>query len=81
MSRTQTIISGTIYGLWGALGAYRGHQFYMEPKQSKKEPKYYLSNNIFYAFGGTCFYLIPFTLFITAPLEINNLEDYIRGRK
>lgn len=85
-SRSKNIASA-LFGLWGGLGAYRGHQFYNKDYQPsvndgtyRKEPKYYFFTNAAFSVIGSLYYMIPLLAPISIYYELHNLEDFIRGR-
>lgn len=89
-------IGKALFGLWGALGAYRGHKLYNKDYQNnlerynnnnnnisknrQPEPKYYAITNVTCMALGTCFYMTPFLTPFAIYLELSDLEDIIRNR-
>jgi len=80
----------TFYGLWSALGAYRGvqdfnkdfnkqYKNYMENPTSSKKPEYYYIDYIGSSFMGVVCYANPLTLPFFAFAELKDLEKKIRG--
>ena len=93
MNRRTQNIAVAFFGLWGGLGAYRGHKFYNKMHQSNldhhnkyckdvyTEPKhYYIINTGFMVFGAVI-YATPYFAPITIGKELFTMEDYLRGRE
>lgn len=75
------------YGMFGCLGAYRGHQSYCNELQLQfknkyhYEPikKYYYITDIGISLWGVVMYMSPLGCVYCAVCELYNLEKYIRG--
>lgn len=92
MSNSSRRIVNTLYGLWGGLGAYRGHQIYnkdynhniddQKQTNSKKDitTKYYLVSNVGVSLFISMVYICPPFSLVALYHELCNLEDFIRNR-
>ena len=91
MSNLSRRISGTLYGVWGGIGAYRGHQFYNKEANSNTgdknkyggkivEPKYYIISDIGVSLLISMFYICPPFSLVALYSELCNLEDFLRNR-
>lgn len=78
IQKNINIITVIPIGMWGCLGAYRGHNFYINEK-IKNGNKYYYLTDFFFTLAGLGIYSMP--LFIPAALiyELYNIEEKIRG--
>ena len=72
-----------LWGLWGVLGAYRGHKFYLyrynRDKKYDKTLNYYYTTDTFYSIWAGAIYICPVTIPVTSIYEIYKLEETIRG--
>lgn len=72
-----------IIPLWGSLGMYRGHKYYINKyNQDKKyNPKlnYYYTTDTLHCIWGVAFYIFPPTAIYSSLYEIYELEKSIRG--
>lgn len=84
MNRTDKIMK-TAWMLWGSLGIYRGHRFYVndynERKKWNKTMQYYYITNIGFSILGGSMYVFPLFMPGTVINELYNLEETIRGIK
>lgn len=74
--QNQQRIGSAILGMWGTLGIYRGHTFYVNDKSQNRY--YYITDFIFSLFIGGMYVFPPFVPAV-GIYELYKLEEVIRG--